>query len=327
MKLRELGRTGNKVSEVGFGAWAIGGSWGAVQDSDSIAALDAALDAGVTFIDTADVYGDGRSESLIGRVLKERRDRVFVATKMGRRAKPHVADAYNRENFTAYVERSLKNLRVEALDLVQLHSPPPDVLYRPEVFGILDDLKAAGKIRHYGVSIVRVEEAIKAVEYPGVETVQMIFNIFRRRPVDLVFRLARERGVGIIVRVPLASGLLSGRMTRETAFPKDDHRNYNRQGEFFDVGETFAGLPFEVGLEAVEEVRSLLPGGMTMAQFALKWILMHGAVSTVIPGAKTAQQAASNAAASDLPDIDAKTMDRLGELYDRRLRHLVHQRW
>lgn len=331
MKQREFGRLGRSVSEIGFGAWAIGGSWGDVSDADAVGALNAALDAGTDFIDTADVYGDGRSERLISRVLKERgeagKGRVFVATKAGRRADPHVADAYNRENLTAYVERSLKNLETEALDLVQLHCPPTEVYYRPEVFAVMDDLRQAGKIRHYGVSVEKVEEAIKAVEYPGVETVQIIFNIFRQRPAGLFFEQARRLGVGVIVRVPLASGLLSGRMSRDTAFAADDHRRFNRFGEAFDVGETFAGVPYEAGLDAIEDIRALVPDGMTMAQFALKWILMHEAVGTVIPGARNAAQAAANAAASALPDLDGHAMHRLAKLYDARIRAHVHHRW
>jgi len=327
MKQREFGRMGRKVSEIGFGAWAIGGSWGEVSDSDALAALEAALDSGVTFLDTADVYGDGRSERLIAQVLKRRRDDVFVATKAGRRSDPHVADAYNRENLTAYVERSLKNLDVETLDLVQLHCPPVEVYYRPEVFGVLDDLKAAGKIRSYGVSVEKVEEAIKAIEYPGVVSVQIIFNMFRRRPADLFFDLARERDVGIIVRVPLASGLLSGKMRRDTVFAIDDHRNFNRHGEAFDVGETFAGVPYETGLDAVEEIRALLPEGVSMAQFALKWILMFDAVGTVIPGARNAAQARSNSEAAKLPDLTPETMAKIKNIYDASIREHVHHRW
>lgn len=328
MNHREFGRIG-RVSEIGFGAWAIGADWGNVEDADAVAALNAALDAGVDFIDTADVYGDGRSERLIARVLKERggRQGVFVATKAGRRANPHVAEAYNRENLTAWIERSLKNLETEALDLVQLHCPPTEVYYRPEVFGALDDIKKAGKIRHYGVSVEKVEEAIKATEFPGVETVQIIFNIFRQRPAELFFRLARERRVGVIVRVPLASGLLSGRMSRETVFGADDHRQYNRFGAAFDVGETFSGVPYETGLDAVDDIRALVPEGMSMAQFALKWILMEEAVGTVIPGAKNVEQAKANAAASALPALPEETMRRLRKLYDARIRAHVHHRW
>jgi aryl-alcohol dehydrogenase-like predicted oxidoreductase len=328
MNYRQLGRTGWQVSEVSFGAWAIGGSWGTVDDDQSLAALHRALDLGVNFIDTADVYGDGRSERLIGQVLRERGgERIYVATKAGRRLSPHVADGYNRQNLTAFVERSLKNLGVEAIDLLQLHCPPTEVYYRPEVFGVLDDLVAAGKLRYYGVSVEKVEEALKAIEYPHVQTVQIIFNMFRHRPGGLFFREAAARGVGILPRVPLASGLLTGKMTPQTTFPKSDHRNYNRQGEAFDVGETFAGVPFEVGLQAVEELRPLVPEGATMAQMALRWILMFDAVSVTIPGAKRPSQATENVAASELPPLSQETMTAVRDIYDRLIRPHVHQRW
>jgi aryl-alcohol dehydrogenase-like predicted oxidoreductase len=274
MKTRILGRTGATISEIGFGAWQIGGSWGDVAEADGAKALEAALDAGVTFIDTADVYGDGRSEKIIAGVLKSRGgDRPMVATKVGRRLSPHVADGYTRANLEGFIDRSLKNLEIDSLDLVQLHCPPTEVLYRPEVFGALDDLRRAGKIKNYGVSVEKVEEALKAIEYPDVTSIQIIYNIFRQRPADLFFNEARRKNVAVIVRVPLASGLLSGKITRDTAFAKDDHRNFNRHGDAFDVGETFAGVPFEVGLQAVEEVRKLVPQGASMAAFALKWIL------------------------------------------------------
>jgi len=260
-------------------------------------------------------------------VLKDRGEQVYVATKAGRRLDPHLAEGYNRQNLTAFVERSLLNLDVEALDLVQLHCPPTEVYYNPEVFGVLDDLTKAGKIRHYGVSVEKVEEAIKAVEFPNVKSVQIIFNIFRTRPAELFFQLAQERQVAILARVPLASGLLSGKMTDQTTFTEDDHRNYNRYGQSFDVGETFSGVDFETGLEAVEEIRPLVPEGMTLAQFALRWILMFEAVSTAIPGAKNAQQATDNAKASDLPALSDETMIALQGIYERYIREQVHQRW
>ena len=327
MKYRAFGRTGIEVSEVSFGAWAIGGAWGAVSEEDATAALNAALYAGVNFVDTADVYGDGRSERLIAKVLRDRSADVLVATKIGRRLQPHVADGYNRRNLTAFVERSLGNLKTDALDLVQLHCPPTEVYYRPEVFGVLDDLKAAGKIRRYGVSVEKVEEAIKAIEYPGVETVQIIFNIFRQRPAELFFELARRRQIGVIVRVPLASGLLSGRMTQATTFSEDDHRNFNRDGTAFDVGETFGGVPFDVGLAAVEALRPLLPDGFAMAQLALRWIVMFEAVGCAITGAKNAAQADANVAASGLPALDELTMTAIGDLYEECIKPHVHQRW
>jgi aryl-alcohol dehydrogenase-like predicted oxidoreductase len=330
MKYRTLGRTGWKVSEISFGAWAIGGAWGSVSDEDAIAALHAALDHGMNFIDTADVYGDGRSERLIAQALKERgadARGVRVATKAGRRLRPHVADGYNRKNLTAFIERSLKNLRTDTLDLVQLHCPPTEVFYRPEVFAILDDLTKAGKIRHYGVSVEKVEEAIKAIEYPNVQSVQVIFNIFRQRPADLFFDLAKKRKVGILARVPLASGLLTGKMTKRTTFPKDDHRNFNRYGQAFDVGETFAGVDYDVALKAVDQLRPLVPGEATMTQFALRWILMFDAVSCAIPGAKNPRQAIDNARASDLTPLSKATMAKIRALYDSKIRGLVHHRW
>jgi len=325
---RTLGRTGWQVSEISFGAWAIGGAWGTVDDEVSLAALRTALDRGVNFIDTADVYGDGRSETLIEQVLRERKgQRIYVATKAGRRLSPHVADGYNRENLTAFVERSLRNLGVETLDLVQLHCPPTEVYYRPEVFGVLDDLAAAGKLRAYGVSVEKVEEALKAIEFPNVKTVQIIFNIFRHRPAELFFSQARKRQIGVLTRVPLASGMLTGKMRANTTFEEDDHRNYNREGEEFDVGETFSGVPYDVGLRAVEELRALVPDGVMMAQFALRWILMNDAVTCAIPGAKTPAQASDNAAASELPPLSDETMEAVQKLYDRLIRPQVHQRW
>jgi len=328
MKKRQLGRTGAQISEIGFGAWQIGGSWGDVSEEDGKKALNAALDAGVTFIDTADVYGDGRSEKIIAEVLKDRAgDRPFVATKAGRRLNPHVAEGYSGANIEAFIDRSLKNLQVETLDLVQLHCPPTDVYYRPDFFGELDGLVSKGKIRNYGVSVERVEEALKAIEYPNVATVQIIYNIFRQRPQDLFFAEAIKKNIGVIVRVPLASGLLSGKITRDTAFRADDHRNFNRHGEAFDVGETFAGVPFEVALEAVEELRPLVPEGVAMSTFALRWILLQQAVSVVIPGARNEAQARANAAASDAPDITAENRARIVEIYDRLIKPHVHQRW
>ncbi len=325
---RRLGRTNWKISEIGFGAWAIGGSWGDVDEADARASVHAALDAGMTFIDTADVYGDGRSERIIRDVLKERGgERPIVATKAGRRLNLHVAEGYTKANLEAFVDRSLSNLGVDALDLVQLHCPPTEVYYRPEVFGAMDDLVAAGKIRFYGVSVEKVEEALKALAFENVSTIQIIFNMFRHRPADLFFPEAARRDVGIIVRVPLASGVLTGKMGRDSTFAADDHRNFNRHGEVFDVGETFSGVPFELALEAVEELRGLIPGKASMAQFALRWILMEEAVSVVIPGAKNRDQATANAGASALPSIPADVMDKVRALYHERIAPHVHQRW
>ena len=327
MHNRQAARLGRDISEIGFGAWQIGGSWGEVDEKDAVAALNAALDEGVTFLDTADVYGDGRSETIIGKALKARGgSRPFVATKCGRRGK-NTFDTYTSENLAAWTDRSLKNLQVEALDLVQLHCPPTKVYYMPEVFGRLDDLVAAGKIRRYGVSVEKVEEGLKAIEFPGVASVQIIYNIFRQRPAKLFFREARRKGVAVIVRVPLSSGMLAGKMTKETKFGSDDHRNFNREGGSFDKGETFSGVPFEEGLAAVEELRPLVPKGATMAQFALRWILMSEAVTTVIPGARNAAQAKANADAAGLPALDDKTLAAVMEIYRRRIAPHVEQRW
>jgi aryl-alcohol dehydrogenase-like predicted oxidoreductase len=328
MRYRPLGKTGFSVSEVSFGAWAIGGSWGDVDDATSLRTLHRAIDRGVNFIDTADVYGDGRSERLIARLKRERpRDTIIIATKAGRRLNPHTAPGYNRENLTAFIERSLKNLQTDALDLVQLHCPPTQVYYTPETFGVLDDLTKAGKIRHYGVSVEKVEEALKAIEFPNVKAVQIIFNLFRTRPSERFFPLAKERNVGILARVPLASGLLTGKITKQTQFAVDDHRSFNRHGESFDVGETFSGVDFDTALKAVDELRPLVPAGATMAQFALRWILMFDAVSCVIPGAKRPDQLDDNVAAADLPALAQATMAKANDTYERLIKHLVHQRW
>ena len=327
MRSREFGRTGRGVSEIGFGAWAIGASWGHVDEADALAALNAALDCGMTFIDTADVYGDGRSERLIARVLKERGgDRPFVATKAGRRLPAQTVGGYSRENLNAWIDRSLRNLEVDRLDLVQLHCPPTDLYYHAEVFGALDDLVKAGKIASYGVSVERVEEALKAIEFPGVVSVQIIFNIFRLRPADVFFNQATRKNVAIIARVPLASGLLSGKFKPDTRFEETDHRQFNRHGEAFDVGETFSGVPYDVGLAAVEKIRPLVGSG-SMAQSALRWILMFDAVSVVIPGARNAAQARSNAEAAELPPLKPEVMTELKAIYDRDIRPHVHQRW
>lgn len=327
MEYRALGSTGWDVSAVSFGAWAIGGTWGHVDDEESIAALHTAVEHGVNFFDTADVYGDGRSERLLGQLYRDHGDSIHVATKAGRRLDPHVAAGYTRENLTAFVERSLKNLGRDTIDLVQLHSAPTDVYYMPEVFGIMDDLVAAGKIRHYGVSVDKVEEALKAIEYPNVATVQLIFNMFRQRPAELFFKQAKRRNIGILARVPLASGLLTGKFTRNSTFEADDHRAFNREGQEFDRGETFGGVDFERGLDAVEKLEAICPPGMSLVQFAIRWILMFDAVSCAIPGAKRPSQAAENAAAADLPPLSDRTMDAVRKVYDEDIREMVHQRW
>ncbi len=328
MEYRQLGRTDLLISRIGFGAWAIGADWGTVDDEQSMAALHAAVDAGVNFVDTADVYGDGRSERLVARLRRERPgDTIRVATKAGRRLQTQACEGYTRENLTAWIERSLRNLGMDALDLLQLHCPPTALYDRPEVFAILDDLVAAGKVRFYGVSVETTGEALAALRYPGVQSIQIIFNMFRRKPIERVFPAAAERGVGILARVPLASGLLTGKLRADTTFAADDHRLYNREGQMFDKGETLSGVPYAIGLEAVERLRGLVPSTATMAQLALRWILMFDAVTSAIPGAKTATQAKENAAAAALPPLDPAVMDAVRQVYDELVRPSVHQHW
>lgn len=327
MEFRELGRTGWKVSPISFGCWAIGGSWGTVDDSESLNALRRAVDLGVNFFDTADVYGDGQSERLLAQLKQERKEEIIIATKAGRRLSPHETAGYTPENIEAFIDRSLQNLQTDSLDLLQLHCPPTDVYYVPELFGALDDLVTKGKIKYYGVSVERIEEAIKALEYPNVQTVQIIFNIFRQRPAARFFGQAREQKVGILARVPLSSGMLSGKLTRESTFAADDHRNFNRHGESFDRGETFSGVDFETSLRAVDELRALVPPGVTLAQFALRWILMFEAVTCAIPGAKRPSQVEENFGAMNVPELSAETMDAVRQLYERDIKGLVHQYW
>ncbi len=327
MKYREFGRTGWKISTISFGAWAIGGTWGPVDDNESLAALHRAVELGVNFFDTADVYGDGHSERLLKRLRSERKEPIYIATKAGRRLNPHTAAGYNRENLTAFVERSLKNLGTDTLDLLQLHCPPTDVYYMPEVFDILDDLVQAGKIRYYGVSVERVEEALKAIEYPNVQSVQIIFNMFRHRPADLFFEQAKQRQVGILARVPLASGMLTGKLKPDSTFAPDDHRAFNRHGEAFDRGETFSGVDYHVGLQVVEKLKAICPPGMTMTQFALRWILMFDAVTCAIPGAKRPSQVEENVAVADMPPLSRETMQQVRTIYDDHIRKLVHHYW
>ncbi|MFA7565136.1 MAG: aldo/keto reductase [Candidatus Neomarinimicrobiota bacterium] len=327
MQYRELGRTGWKVSAISFGTWAIGGTWGTVRDQESLAALHRALDLGVNFFDTADVYGDGHSERLLARLRRERSEPFYIATKAGRRLTPHIAGGYNRENLTGFVERSLKNLETETIDLLQLHCPPTEVYYMPEVFDILNDLVKAGKIRYYGVSVEKVEEALKAIEFPDVQSVQIIFNILRQRPADLFFKEAKRKQVGILARVPLASGLLTGKFSPNSTFESDDHRSFNRHGEAFDRGETFAGLEFNAGLQVIEKLRPLVPEGFTMTQMALRWILMFPEVTCAIPGAKRPEQVAENAQAADLPPLSDAIMQKIQEIYEHDVRPHVHQYW
>lgn len=325
MQYRELGRTGWKLSTVSFGAWAIGGSWGGVDDAGALAALHRALDLGVNFFDTADVYGDGRSERLLARLRRERSEPFYVATKVGRRQQPHAAEGYL--DLAAFVERSLRNLETEAIDLLQLHCPPTPVYYMPEVFGALDDLVRAGKLRHYGVSVEKVEEGIKAMDFPGVQSVQIIYNLFRQRAAEVFLPLAAQRRVGVLARLPLSSGMLTGKLTAQSEFASDDHRQFNREGAAFDRGETFSGLDYAAGLAAVEALRPLVPAGQTLAQMALRWILMHPAVTCTIPGARRVEQVQDNVAAADLPALAPETLARITGVYDRQVRPLVHTRW
>ncbi len=328
MEYRTLGRTGWNISVIGFGAWGIGGGdWGTTDDKTSLAALHRAIDLGVNFIDTADVYGDGHSERLIAEVRKARSEQLIIATKAGRRLNPHTASGYNRQNLTSFVERSLQNLQTETLDLLQLHSPPSEVYHMPEVFAILDDLAQQGKIRFYGVSVERVDEALKAITYPNVQSIQIIFNMFRFKPSEQFFAAAREHRVGILARVPLASGLLTGKFNSQTQFAANDHRMYNRHGEAFDQGETFSGVDYETGLRAVEALRPLVPQGATMAQLALRWILMFPEVTSTIPGAKSPEQAENNVKAAELPPLNDETMQRVREVYDTYIRSQVQDRW
>ena len=327
MKYRMLGRTGWNVSEISFGAWAIGGSWGQVSDEDAMAALHKAVDCGVNFIDTADVYGGGRSERLIAKLKKDRKEEIIVATKAGRRLPRQVVEGYTAANLTAWVEDSLRNLSTDTLDLLQLHGPPTELYHRSDAFEILDSLVKAGKIRHYGVSVEKVEEALAAMEYPNVQTVQIIFNCFRHRPADEFFLQVKQKKVGILARVPLASGLLTGKLQRNSTFAADDHRNFNRNGQAFDVGETFSGVDYETGLQAVEEIRTLLPPGASMSQFALRWILMFDAVTCAIPGGKRPEQVAENCSSSDLPPLSNETMCAIRRIYDEKIRPQVAHRW
>ena len=327
MKYRTLGRTGWKISEISFGAWAIGGAWGNVDDQESLAALHAALDGGVNFFDTADVYGDGRSERLLAKLKKQRKEKFYIATKAGRRLPVQTVEGYNKKNLHAWVDRSLKNLNADTIDLLQLHCPHPEVFYRPEVFGILDDMVKAGKLRHYGVSVEKVEEALKAIAFPNVQSVQIIFNIFRQRPAELFFAEAQRRKVGILARVPLASGMLSGKISRASKFAKDDHRNFNRHGQAFDRGETFSGVDFDVALATTAKLKKLTPPGASLAQLALKWILEFPAVTCSIPGAKRPAQVTENIAASDLKKLSPATMKQIDTLYQKNIKPLVHHYW
>jgi len=327
MQTRTLGRTGIPVGVIGLGAWQLGADWGEVDEDQAYATLNAAVEAGVSFIDTADVYGDGRSERLLARLRKERKEPFYISTKAGRRLPKQTVEGYSKKNITAFVERSLKNLATETIDLLQIHCPPTDAFYHPEVFEVFDDLVKAGKIRFYGVSVERVEEGLKALDYPGVQSVQMVYNIFRQRPRDLFLAEARRRKVGVLARLPLSSGMLAGKMTRASKFASDDHRSYNRNGEQWDKGETFSGVPYEAGLAAVEDLRKIVPKETKMATFALRWILMHEAVTCVIPGAKRPAQVDDNCDAGDLPALSDQTMAAVLSIYEKRIKKYVHFYW
>jgi aryl-alcohol dehydrogenase-like predicted oxidoreductase len=328
MHYRRLGTTDMDVSAISFGAWAIGGTWGPVDDTQSLAALHAAVEAGVNFIDTADVYGMGRSERLVARLRRERKgQRIYVATKAGRKLPQQSVAGYSRANLTGWIEESLRNLEMEAVDLLQLHCPHPDVYDRPEVFGVLDDLVRAGKLRYYGISVETVDEALRGIRHPGVRSVQIIFNMFRLKPAEAFFPAARQRQVGILARVPLASGMLTGKMRKDTTFEADDHRRFNRRGERFDKGETFSGVPYDVGLTAVDRLFPLVPTDSSLAQLALRWTLMFPEVTCAIPGAKTPAQARDNAAAADLPPLGASAMSVVRRIYDQDIRPHVHASW
>lgn len=327
MKYRELGKTGLKISEISLGSWQVGGKWGEpFKDETAETILNKAIDHGINFIDTADVYSDGKSEQAIGRVLKSRSERVYIATKCGRRLNPHISDSYQIDILRKFVEDSLKNINVKCIDLVQLHCPPTEVYYRPEIFELFDKLISEGKIRNFGVSVEKVEEALKAIEYPNVSTVQIIFNMFRHRPAELFFREAAQKEIGIIVRVPLASGLLTGKFSEDSIFKPEDHRNFNRDGIVFDKGETFSGVDFETGLEAVAELKSLFQDDY-LANYALKWILSHSQVSCVIPGASSVEQLCSNLETFKFPDLTEEEMKGVNLIYNNFIKQSVYHRW
>jgi len=327
MNYRKLGHTGWKISEISFGAWAIGGTWGKVRDKDSMEALHKALDLGVNFFDTADVYGDGRSERLLAKLRQERSDTFYIATKAGRRLNPFTSAGFTRANLISYIERSIKNLKTDAIDILQLHCPPTEVYYMPEVFDILDDLVKVGKIKYYGVSVEKVEEALKAIEYPNIQSVQIIFNMFRQRPSELFFDQAKKRNVGILARVPLSSGMLTGKFTKYSKFEEDDHRKFNRKGEEFDKGETFSGIDYNLSLKAVQELKSICVERASMSQFALRWILMFDAITCAIPGAKRKEQVEENINSIELPSLTKKTMGEVKRIYNQFLKEQVHHYW
>ena len=326
MKFREFSDIGWRVSEIGLGCWAIGSEWGDVSKEDATEVLNTSLDNGINFFDTADVYGDGRSEQFIGELLKSTNEKIYVATKSGRRLNPHNSEGYNPQNIESFIDRSLKNLGVECIDLLQLHCPPSDVCSKKETYEMMDDIVKKGKILHYGVSVEKVSEAMDAIQFPNVKSIQIIFNMFRQKPSEEFFKEAAKRNVAIIARVPLASGLLTGKMTKDSSFPANDHRNYNIKGEAFDVGETFSGVSFEKGLLAVEELKKIIPAHYTLADLALKWILMHPEVTVAIPGAKNKQQASMNVKSVNLDEISA-LLPSIKDIYNKYLKEDIHQRW
>ena len=326
MKYREFSNLGWKVSEIGIGCWAIGSEWGDVSENDAKDALYASLDNGINFFDTADVYGDGRSEKIIGEVLKNSNEKIYVATKAGRRLNPHNADGYNLKNIESFIDRSLSNLGIDIIDLVQLHCPPSEICGKPETYEMMDEIVKKGKIKYYGVSVEKVSEALDAIKHPNVKSIQIIFNIFRQKPSEIFFHEAKKNNVAIIARVPLASGLLTGKMNNNSSFPKNDHRNYNINGDAFDVGETFSGVNFSKGLEAVEELKKIIPNGFSLTDLALKWILSHPEVTVVIPGAKNKIQAELNVKASELSDISS-IKESIKEIYSKYFKKDIHSNW
>jgi aryl-alcohol dehydrogenase-like predicted oxidoreductase len=328
MNYRKLGKTGFEISEISLGTWQVGGKWGddfSHETADKI--LNVAVDSGINFIDTADVYGNGESEKAVGRFVKSRSERIFVATKCGRQLNPHVNEAYQPAVLRKFVENSLKNMGFETLDLIQLHCPPTEVYYRPEIFELFDRLKEEGKILNLGISVEKVEEALKGIEYQNVTSVQIIFNVFRQRPAELFFEQAQKKNVGIIVRVPLASGLLTGKFSSNSTFTEGDHRNFNRNGEHFDKGETFSGIDYETGLRAVEELKAIFPNDNNLARMALRWILQHEAVSTVIPGASKPEQVYANLESLNYPDLSKEQRFNINAVYDKYVKKSVHQLW
>ncbi len=326
MKYRNLSNLEFKISEIGLGCWAIGSEWGNVSPQDARETLKASLDKGINFFDTADVYGDGRSEKFVGEIIKSTSEKIFVATKSGRRLDPHIAEGYNFKNIEKFIDRSLMNLGVECIDLLQLHCPPTEICNKKETYEMMDEIVKLGKIAHYGVSVEKVSEAMDAIQFPNVKSIQIIFNIFRQRPAESFFKEAAKKNVGIIARVPLASGLLTGKMNQFSKFPQNDHRNYNINGDAFDVGETFSGVDFKKGLDAVDKLKELLPENFTLTDLALKWILMHDEVSVVIPGAKNKSQAFMNARASELKNIPS-LLPKINSIYEELIKHDVHHRW